>query len=131
MTINDMQDKLKILYKEIADMTLPMCKQCKPALSCCSREYCEMAIETAKSEYGVDLQTTDHSTLPLMSESGCVSPPHYRKLCSLHTCSVNSLGFEKNANQEWNDKYFDLRGEIGLLEIKVFKINTKRKKQNG
>lgn len=110
------QSRLVELYKEIADMTLPECRACRAPLSCCSPEYCEMAKEVAKDHWNVELVPTNHPRLPFMGPNGCTVAPHLRPLCSLHTCSVNSLGF-KLKDKAWNKRYFGIREEIDNLEL--------------
>jgi len=108
MTTNN--SKLITLYQQIADLTAPKCaNSCRAPHSCCSPEYCEMAIELA-SEQGVTLSPTKHPTLPLMSSNGCIAAPHFRPLCSLHLCSISSLGFDPDPN--FNKQYFQLRKQI-------------------
>lgn len=106
-----MLQELKVLFQEMADHTLLECKQCFRPYSCCSPEYCEMAIEYAKQEFNIDLQKTGHDRLPLMGNNGCIAEPYLRPLCTLHTCSINSIGFGK-LGQQWTDKYFELREKI-------------------
>lgn len=97
------------LYQLMHEHTLAECKKCRVPLSCCSPEYCEMAIDIAKEE-GVELARTDHPRLPLMGKDGCTAAPHFRPLCTLHTCRINNLG--TSGNQEWDDRYFELREQI-------------------
>ena len=65
-----------------------------------------MAIKMA-AEAGVKFDRTSHPTLPCMGESGCTMPPHFRPLCTLHLCSISSLGTTGDA--ELDEKYFSLR----------------------
>lgn len=113
--MNETREKLVALYKEMAELTLPKCKKCPLPLSCCSPEYCLMAIQIAKEDWGVELKTTGHSQLPLMGPDGCTVAPHFRPLCTVHTCRVNSWGFEPN-DPEWNETYFRLREKLNVLE---------------
>lgn len=47
------RDQLVVLYKEMAELTLPECKNsCRVPLSCCSPEYCDMAQMGAADEAG-------------------------------------------------------------------------------
>ncbi len=103
--------ELVVLFQEMADLTLPKCRECRVPLSCCSAEYCRMAIEVAKQDWGVELQETGHPSLPLMGETGCTAAPHFRPLCALHTCRINGLGYDPD-DPEWTKRYFALRGEI-------------------
>jgi len=114
-----MRVKLVELYQAMYSLTEPECAcECKIPRSCCSPEYCEMTISHAKERWGVELVRTAHARLPLMGDKGCVAAPHLRPMCTLHTCTINSLGFKPN-DPEWNDKYFDLRGQIDALEYNL------------
>lgn len=73
-----------------------------------------MAIEIAR-EWGTKLETTDHLTLPLMGKNGCTAAPHFRPLCTLHTCRINALGFEPS-DPEWTKKYFALREQLAEMD---------------
>lgn len=114
-----LQSELVSLYKEMAELTLPKCKQCPLPLSCCSPEYCGMAIQIAKEDWGVELETTDHPTLPLMGPNGCTVAPHFRPLCTLHTCKINAWGFEPK-DSRWTKAYFILREKLNVLESKKY-----------
>src|SRR5882672_2346355 len=110
-------EKLIKLYQKMADITLEKCKQCIVPLSCCSNEYCEIAEAYAKEKYNINLKLkhTGHSKLLFMSDKGCVVPPYLRPMCTMHTCSINSLGFEKN-DPKMTYQYFILRNKIEELE---------------
>ena len=100
----------------MAEHTLPECSgTCSAPLSCCSPDYCEIAIEHAKSKWGIDLIPTSNPDLPLMGENGCIAEPHLRPLCAIHTCQVNSLGC-KPGDVGWTNRYFQLREEIESIE---------------
>ena len=115
-------DSLKNLYKEMYELTEPECRlSCKCPHSCCSEEYCIMAIEYAKEEYNITLRTTDNEKLPLMGEHGCTVEPYLRPMCTMHTCDINSIGVKQN-DQEWTDKYFMLRDKI--VEKEYLRINN-------
>jgi len=104
------------LYQQMADLTAPECKNtCRVPHSCCSPEYCDLAIHIAKKNYDLDLPKTDHPKLPLMGPTGCTAPPHTRPLCALHTCDISNLGF-KREDIDWTLTYFDLREKIVALE---------------
>ncbi len=111
------QQRLVVLYQEIADHTKPECARCFNPYSCCDSMYCNMATEYAEKEWGVDLTPlrTGHDKLPYMGPEGCVVAPHLRPLCALHTCQVNGVGF-KPGDDVWNEHYFKLREEIEDLE---------------
>lgn len=108
-------EQLIELYKQIAAHTLPECANtCRVPYSCCSPEYCHMAIEHAKNRWGVELPIVGDK-LPLMGSDGCTAAPHLRPLCTLHTCQVNSMGC-KLGDMAWTERYFELRDEIEELE---------------
>ncbi len=123
-----MKDKNKktiiSLYDEMYQMTKLECSStCRIPHSCCSIEYCLIAISHAKERYGVDLETTVHPTLPLMGKDDCIAAPHFRPLCTLHTCEINSLGY-KTGSLEWTEKYFNLRDNIEELEYIDWRNNN-------
>ena len=123
-----MTDEHKALWREMADHTKKVCMAppsgdfltdrangaCMRPGSCCSPEYCEMALDIAE-EQGEPLERTTHPTLPLMGPSGCVAPPHVRPLCTLHVCCISSVGFKPN-DEEWTEKYFKIRRRIDIGE---------------
>lgn len=116
--MKDPAPRLVELFREMAGHTLPECTHtCRAPLSCCSPEYCGMAQEVAQEEWGVDIThlKTNHPTLPFMGEQGCVVPPHFRPLCTLHTCQISGIGF-KPGDEPWNKKYWKIRNEIDRLE---------------
>lgn len=107
---------LKVLMKEMADLTLPECDACvlrAQKYRCCDQMYCEIAFHYARRQ-GVTLKPTRHPDLMFMSDTGCVVEPHLRPLCTLHTCSVQSLGW-KNNDPEWNERYWGLRDRLDDL----------------
>lgn len=110
-------DQLVVLYQKMYELTSPECRKCRVPLSCCDSMYCGCAEDYAKEDWGVDLTPlkTDHPTLPFMGPDGCVVEPHLRPLCTFHTCDINGLGFKKG-DQEWTNKYFELRGQIEEIE---------------
>lgn len=79
-----------------------------------------MAITIAKEEWGVELTITEHPELPLMGPNGCTAAPHFRVLCTLHTCKINSLGFEPG-DPKWTEAYFELREKLNILEYEKMK----------
>lgn len=119
-----MADSLPELYRQMADRTKPKCDACPRAQNkaamglmnrCCDAMYCQMAIKVAKEDWGVELETTDHETLPLMGPEGCTAEPHFRPLCTLHTCAIESWGCEPQ-DEQWTRDYFELRDKIDGLE---------------
>jgi hypothetical protein len=113
------RQELVVLYQKMADHTQPECRfSCRIPLSCCSPEYCGMAIDYAKEEWGVELPTTDHPKLPLMGPKGCTAPPHFRPLCTRHVCSINSHGF-KPGDGKWTDEYFTLLEQVEEVHYRL------------
>jgi hypothetical protein len=111
-----MKQELIQLYEQMSEHTKGECAHsCRRPHSCCSREYCAMALEIAFMD-GVILEVTSHPTLPFMGENGCTVPPHYRPNCTLHTCAVNGFGF-KPGDEAWTEKYFQIRGQIEVSEF--------------
>ncbi len=103
--------RLKELFKQMADLTKKQCeKDCRSLTghigSCCSWEYCESAINIAKRDYGVDLVPTNHPSLKLMGENGCVAEPYFRPLCTLHICDRSLMDLK------FSEEYFDLREKL-------------------
>ena len=112
MPIIDLAEQLKKLWQEMYELTRPKCDECALPRSCCSPEYCEMAIQIAKDRWSLDLQRTEHPKLPLMGPKGCVAPPHVRPLCTLHVCE----GTFWKAPMAWKKKYMALRAKLDRLE---------------
>jgi hypothetical protein len=65
------------------------------------------------------LEPTNHPKIPFMGPNGCVVEPHLRPACSVHTCNINSIGFEPK-DLEMTKRYFEIRGEIEELELENF-----------
>ena len=98
------------LWQDMADLTMQKCKQhCHQLGSCCSAEYCEMAVQFA-AEKGVTLKRTP-GKLMLNDQGVCIVPPHFRPLCTVHQCKINSLGFDPQ-DPKWTKKYFTLREKL-------------------
>jgi len=110
--------KLVGSYERMADLTLAHCKtSCRSLGSCCSPEYCAMAIEIARDEWGMELKTTNHPTLPLLDATGrCTAPPHVRPLCTVHSCDISALGFFRS-DVSLTRRYFVLRQQIETGEL--------------
>lgn len=123
-------DRLTNLYQRMYDLTEPECRQCRAPQSCCDSTACEMAIEYAKEEWGVELERTDHPTLPLMGPTGCTAAPHLRPLCTLHVCSIMGFGYKPN-DEEWTNRYFELRERIEIGEMERWAESGKLLKAMG
>lgn len=107
-------ERLVDLYQQMAELTKPKCQSCRVPYSCCDAMYCRIPMRMHP-----ELKPTGHPKLPLMGETGCIAKPHQRKLCTLHVCSINGLGFDPN-DPEWTEKYFELRYQIEDTEDELF-----------
>jgi hypothetical protein len=108
--------------QEMADHTAPECATvCRIPHNCCDIMYCEIALHYARRTYNIELQPTGHPTLLFMSERGCVVEPYLRPLCTLHVCSIQSLG-QKPDDPEWNETYYQLRNHIDDLLYQIDKV---------
>lgn len=111
-----MNEALKLLYKKMAEHTLPECsRSCRVPYSCCDKLYCDIAQQYAK-EHGQIFVGDNDKKAPMLGAHGCIIPPHLRPICTMHTCDINSLGFKRN-DQPWTEKYYALREEIETLEL--------------
>jgi hypothetical protein len=107
--------ELKKAFQELADFTRPMCGgqiECKGwsnirKYHCCDEFHCGMTIDFAKKAFGIDLKPTGNEEVPLMGDAGCTAEPYLRPWCTMHLCSISSLGFTRDP--EKNDEYFRLR----------------------
>ena len=100
--------------QKIAELTMKICeRRCISLGSCCSTEYCAIAIEEAK-EFGLELQIFE-GRLPLLNPDTkqCTAPPHVRPLCTFHQCDISNVGFVKDSKED-TKKYFFLRQEFEL-----------------
>ena len=68
-------------------------------------------ISCLSMDEGVELKETGHSRLKYMGPVGCVVPPYLRPLCTLHVCSINSIGVDLK-DSDFTEKYFKLRDQI-------------------
>ena len=95
------------LSKEMYELTRPKCGECHLPFSCCDKRYCELAIEYAKENWGIELAPTDNNELPLLGPDGCIAAPHLRPVCTVHVCERSYL-----SDAEYIEKYFDLRDKL-------------------
>jgi hypothetical protein len=113
-------EELVKLFAEMAAMTKAKCKDmagCKGRGHCCGQMFCEDAREFAK-KHGVELKDVpkaeQQNNLPFCGPKGCVVPPHFRVLCSLHQCKIASIGYDAK-DPKWTKKYFKLRARLEAL----------------
>jgi hypothetical protein len=117
-----MSEQLVQLYQNMADMTAPECAgvgpgSCRVPHSCCDEMACTITKQYA-AEKGVTTlpeYPPNHKGAFYLSETGCTVSPHLRPHCTLHTCSINGMGF-KPGDAKWTEDYFELREEIEQLE---------------
>jgi hypothetical protein len=107
-----MTKKHELMWQQMADLTMTKCRQhCHQLGSCCSGVYCEMAAE-AMEKAGVTIPP-----MPFIVDGKCVIPPHFRPLCTVHQCKIQSQGFDSD-DPVWTDKYFMLREKLAsTIEI--------------
>lgn len=111
-----MTTDLEDSYQKLGDLTFDHCKRtCKNLGSCCSTEYCLLAISRAE-EFGVELKPADKN-IPLLIDGKCIAPPYLRPLCTMHSCDISSVAEFKNEPQ-LTEQYFDLRSLIDELEYR-------------
>lgn len=99
------------LYREIVELTKPICSTCPQPYKCCEIAGCNQAKYWAKT-YGIDLVETN-GKLPFLTESGCTVAPHHRLLCSLWVC--------ESRLKDLPPRYHELRAEIARLEAERVK----------
>ncbi len=115
--------KLIVLYQKMADLTAPECAgvgagSCKVPHSCCDSMACSMTKQLAAT-LGVVLPEYPENNKGAfyLKDNQCTVAPHMRPHCTMHTCSINGLGF-KPGDDKWTKKYFKLRQDIEELEFK-------------
>ena len=111
---DNVEERLKQKYVEMAKLTRPKCGECRCPLSCCSPEYCYLTKSYAEDEWDVELEESGHKNaknLPFMGPDGCIVEPHLRPLCTIHVCEQHYM-----KDKHFNDTYFALRAELGGLE---------------
>jgi hypothetical protein len=113
-------EKYKTIAKEMAALTEPECsgKSCRVPHSCCAREHCEAAERFAKEEFGIELQKTDHPTLPYMGKKGCTVEPHLRIICTVHVCCIANIGTHPT-DKSFDRKYYKLREKLDSLLYEI------------
>lgn len=111
------------LYGKMAEHTAPKCNSISCGRigkdRCCDSMYCDLAEKIAKEQWNTSLKPTSHPRLKFMGPTGCTVPPHMRPLCTLHQCSINSIGIFPS-DKKWNDRYFELRAQIEEHEAELY-----------
>jgi len=98
------------MWQEMADLTFAKCKQtCHKLGSCCSDEYCDMAVEFMQK---AGEKVPDK---PFVKDGSCTIAPHFRPLCAIHQCKISNIG-EDFEDKKWTKKYFKLRAKLRLEE---------------
>jgi hypothetical protein len=108
-----LEQELRQLYAEIAELTKPKCGECRAPYQCCQPDACGMIEQFAKED-GKELPPkTDHPKLPYMGPNGCILEPYQRPLCAIHVCDNHLVALE------FRLKYFDLRERINEKEFEL------------
>jgi len=89
------------LYKEMARLTEPICRNCKPPYHCCSNAGCQHAWNWTKNTYGLEMMPSEVpfilgvGRVPFLTHHGCMVPPEYRPLCTIWLCkdAVKPVGY--------------------------------------
>lgn len=96
------------LYAEAEAITKPLClggvgcgALADRPYHCCERQYCEMAQRFARDEYGLELEPTNHPTIPFMGPEGCIVPSHLRPICTLHACAFSYAPVSNPTEPYW------------------------------
>jgi len=118
------REKLISLYKELHELTEPVCANrdgdgCRAPRSCCDPIVCEQMADHAKNHWDVIFTHTGHPRFPLMGPDGCVAEPHLRPICTMHVCCINGFGF-KPGDDEWTEHYYELRHQIEAIEWELW-----------
>lgn len=112
-----MRDRLKELYQKLYELTNPVCStKCFLPRTCCSPEYCDLAILWARAKWQETLVPTGHPRLPMMGPSGCIAPPHTRPMCTAHICEMTLY---RQGQDYWNE-YWKIRMDIDEIEWRFF-----------
>lgn len=100
--------ELEEAFAKLSEHTRDKCASCRVPHNCCSADQCRVVNDQALEMFGVDLQETDHPTLPFLGPNGCVVPPHLRPNCTVHVC-----GQHFGKDKAWDDEYWRLRELAG------------------
>lgn len=103
------------LWQEMADLTAAKCKEtCGSMGQCCSPFYCEFAADEM-TKAGHPFEKVPFGKT-FAWQGKCTVPPHFRKMCSLQQCKISGLGYDPK-DEEWTNKYFELRDKLEMLEM--------------
>ena len=109
-------------YQAMSEHTKNECAfGCKVPHSCCSPEYGVMAAKIMRMAKEPIPPDTGSKVCQFMSPTGCVVAPHFRPLCTLHVCCINSTGV-KLSDLAWTERYFEIRAEIDALESECMPV---------
>ena len=116
--------RLPILYQEMAELTQRKCSgkdstsSCRVPHSCCDAMYCDAAMGHAQKAWDTKLEPTGHPRYPLMNDDGsCSAAPHLRPLCTIHTCTIQSVGTDPK-DPKWSEEYWALRDRLDIAEAR-------------
>ena len=122
MDPESIRQQLIVLYRELAELTLPKCHLCRAPMICCDPMYCKFAKERA-AEWNVTLSEVELGQRPaqqkdllFMGPTGCVVPPHLRPLCTAHVCEQH---LESNQDSTFQQRFWELRDQINDLEYEL------------
>ena len=103
---------IEITSRKMADFTNKICQSsCDNLGSCCSVEYCEIAISDGLQD-GVEYKPTGDK-LPMFDpvKKVCIAAPHHRLMCTIHHCEIDAVGLLKGKPAE-TKMYFMLREKM-------------------
>jgi hypothetical protein len=111
--------KLIQLYRDIAEHTRSACKRtCKFEGRCvdCSDLYGAQAEQFMLTFWKeIPPQHTGSDRCRFLGADGCILAPHFRPICSIHHCSINSLGFLPG-DPGWTKRYFRIRERVDQMQ---------------
>tara|TARA_Y100000310_G_scaffold294825_1_gene325606 strand:- start:7 stop:444 length:438 start_codon:yes stop_codon:yes gene_type:complete len=130
--------RLKELGKQMAEHTHPVCSSgtCpEGAYKCCDDLFCSMAVDYAKKNWGVELETVSSpamgdivfadrlAKLParFLGAEGCTVEPHLRPACTHYVCGIRlrPSGLIGTKGAEWDARYVKLINEIAVLSNSI------------
>jgi hypothetical protein len=96
------------LYREMAELTHPLCARCDPPHHCCELAGCVQAMSWTTTMYDMRLPRLPGTKLPFLSSAGCTVAPHHRSLCTTWLC--------RQALLLAPPRYFELQAQIAKAE---------------